>query len=948
MTTFLKVYSEELYLKGEPISTIFPSKNEVDELYARKTDISNSNALNQEILDRKAGDSLLQTQIDDRVTQAQLADTLIASKAYVDNNFDLLVNDERVEPQSEVMVITPSGTLNIPGSLTVGGKAVALDDKLFDYVTMEEFNTVIENIGGSSGDGSSISIDQSNHVIMLLEYVQNIFVSLSIEIPEVLTQTINSFNNSPGKISLTQLKTDITTILNSLNSYALKSDLDQEVSDRIQAITGIQADIDIEKARIDQIEEDYALKTIVDAKINIEKARIDQIQEDYALKTIVDAKINIEKARIDQIEDEYALKSEIPTIPDHSQYALKSEIPTIPDHSQYALKSELPTIPDHSQYALKSELPTIPDQSVYALKTEIPTIPDHSQYALKSELPTIPDHSQYALKTEIPDHSQYALKNEIPNIPDHSQYALKTEIPDHSQYALKTEIPTIPDQSVYALKTEIPTIPDHSQYALKTEIPTIPDQSVYALKTEIPDHSQYALKTEIPTIPDHSQYALKTEIPTIPDHSQYALKTEIPDHSQYALKTEIPTIPDHSQYALKTEIPTIPDHSQYATKTEVDSKIFEKIEDWRTDKSLPVIWASPTEITLNTTGEGQIVKSVGPYYKGDNKLATEEVVDTKISSKIIDLRSDKALTPLLVTDVGLLTNGPGAPSDRWGKVVTEVYLNNEIDFAITSRILVDALNDGVPVMSKSGFGLTLNTNVGVSSGAPFFSAGKKLATEEYCNTNMPLWDHVSILDTRTDKSAGPSFGLSTTDNGSFITVQSSAGDPRTLATEEYCDSKLEDYFADGRTDKTQNRIGLHDLGGISLLTTKGVFSDSYYYQNINGSGLKKLSTEEYCDTKFNEIDADIRLKIDDIRTIKGPANILGLSDYGIHMTTLNGVYSEAPYYQNIDSAYKKVATEVDINALHARIDAQQATINNLSNLIQNLDPTGFGNLFGLL
>ena len=361
-----------------------------------------------------------------------------------------------------------------------------------------------------------------------------------------------------------------------------------------------------------------------------------------------------------------------------------------------------------------------------------------------------------------------------------------------------------------------------------------------------------------------------------------------------------------------------------------------------------MIWASPTEITLNTTGEGQIVKSVGPYYEGDKKLATEEVVDTKISSKIIDLRSDKALTPLLVTDVGLLTNGPGAPSGSWGKVVTQVYLDNEIDSAITSRILVDTLNDGVPVMSKSGFGLTLNTNVGVSSGAPFFSAGKKLATEEYCNTNMPLWDHVSILDTRTDKSAGPSFGLSTTDNGSFITVQSSAGDPRTLATEEYCDSKLEDYFADGRTDKTQNRIGLHDLSGIYLKTTRGVFSDSYYYQNINGSGTKKLSTEEYCDTKFNEIDADIRLKIDDIRTIKGPANILGLSDYGIHMTTLNGVYSEAPYYQNIDSAYKKVATEVDINALHARIDAQQATIDLLKTIVENLDPTGFGNLFGLL
>jgi hypothetical protein len=96
--------------------------------------------------------------------------------------------------------------------------------------------------------------------------------------------------------------------------------------------------------------------------------------------------------------------------------------------------------------------------------------------------------------------------------------------------------------------------------------------------------------------------------------------------------------------------------------------------------------------------------------------------------------------------------------------------------------------------------------------------------------------------------------------------------------------------------------------------------------------------------------------------VKGPANILGLSDYGIHMTTTSGVYSEAPYYQRIDSAYKKVATEVDINALGTRIsdhdvhisnliaivNGQAATIDFLKTIVENLDPTGFGNLFGLL
>ena len=536
---------EQNYAKKSELPTI-PSL----EGYAKSVDVANDYATKQSVEEVKNDLNTEKGKIYElsgKVTTLEADKRLLATKREVDETYAKKTDIPTVHSLEGYAKITEiekdyAKKSEISALADLNNKVNTSD--LANYYTKTEtvskgeYDTLKNTVDANTGEITKLSTKASK-----LDTLDETYAKKT-ELPNV-TGLVSEVTADSKYAKITEVerdyakKTDIPTVP-SLEGYAVKSEIDGIYAKKseLPVIPSL-----VEYAKSADIENTYAKKSDIPTVHSLEGyAKITEVEKDYAKKSELPSVSGL-ISEVDA-DSKYAKKTDIPSL---EGYAKKSEIPTVHSLEDYARTSEI-----ESTYAKKTELPSVTGlisetdaDSKYAKKTEIPSISGllteanaETTYAKKSELPSVSGlisetnaDNKYAKKTDIPSitgllsettaESTYAKKSDIP-----STTGFITEVDADSRYAKKTEIPTIPSLEGYAKITEIETT-----YAKKSELP-----NVSGLISEASADNKYAKKTDIPTVPSLEGYAKKTELP-----STAGFITETYADNKYAKKTDIPS-----------------------------------------------------------------------------------------------------------------------------------------------------------------------------------------------------------------------------------------------------------------------------------------------------------------------------------------------------------------------------------------------------------------------
>ena len=328
-----------------------------------------------------------------------------------------------------------------------------------ETVSKGEYETLKNTVDTNTGEITKLTTKASKLDTLDETYAKK------IELPNV-TGLISEATADSKYAKITEVekdyakKTDIPTVP-SLEGYAVKSEIDGIYAKKseLPVIPSL-----VEYAKSADVENTYAKKADIPTVHSLEGyAKITEVEKDYAKKSEL-PNVSGLISEVDA-DNKYAKKTDIPSL---EGYAKKSEIPTVHSLEDYAKTSEI-----ESTYAKKNELPSVTGlisetdaDNKYAKKTDIPTVPSLEGYAKKTEIPSIS-----GLLTESNAEVIYAKKTELPSINGllsetiaDNKYAKKTDIPSLDGYAKKTELP-----STAGFITE--TYADN-KYAKKTDIPS--------------------------------------------------------------------------------------------------------------------------------------------------------------------------------------------------------------------------------------------------------------------------------------------------------------------------------------------------------------------------------------------------------------------------------------------------------------------------------------------
>ena len=514
---------EENYAKKSELPVV-PSL----EGYAKSVDIANDYATRQSVEEVKNDLNTEKGKISElsgKITTLEADKRLLATKQEVDETYAKKTDIPTVHSLEGYAKITEverdyAKKSDISALADLDNKVNTSD--LANYYTKtetiskSEYDTLKNTVDTNTGEITKLSTKASKIDTLDETYAKK------TELPNV-TGLISEATADSKYAKITEVerdyakKTDIPTVP-SLEGYAVKSEIDGIYAKKTElpVIPSL-----VEYAKSADVENTYAKKTDIPTVHSLEGyAKITEVERDYAKKSEL-PNVSGLISEVDA-DNKYAKKTDIPSL---EGYAKKSEIPTVHSLEDYAKTSEIETT-----YAKKSELPSVTGlitetnaDNKYAKKTDIPSITGllsettaESTYAKKSDIP-----STTGFITEVDADSRYAKKTEIPTIPSLEGYAKITEI--ETTYAKKSELPNVSGlisetsaDNKYAKKTDIPTVPSLEGYAKKTEIPSITGllsettaENTYAKKSELPSTTGFITETYA-----DNKYAKKTDIPS--------------------------------------------------------------------------------------------------------------------------------------------------------------------------------------------------------------------------------------------------------------------------------------------------------------------------------------------------------------------------------------------------------------------------------------------------
>ena len=513
---------EENYAKKSELPVV-PSL----EGYAKSADIANDYATKQSVEEVKNDLNTEKGKIAElsgKVTTLEADKRLLATKREVDETYAKKTDIPTVHSLEGYAKITEiekdyAKKSEISALADLNNKVNTSD--LANYYTKTEtiskgeYDTLKNTVDANTGEITKLSTKASK-----LDTLDETYAKKT-ELPNV-TGLVSEVTADSKYAKITEVerdyakKTDIPTV-HSLEGYAKITEIEKDYAKKSELpnVTGLisETDADSRYAKKTDIPslEGYAKKSEIPTVHSLEDyAKTSEIESTYAKKTELPSVTGLISET--DADSKYAKKTDIPTIPSLEGYAKKTEIPSVSGllteanaETTYAKKSELPStagfiteVDADSRYAKKTDIPTVPSLEGYAKKTEV-----ERDYAKKSELPNVS-----GLISETSADNKYAKKTDIPTVPSLEGYAKKTEIPSIS--GLLTESNA---EVIYAKKTELPSI-----NGLLSE--TIADNK-YAKKTDIPSLDGYAKKTELPSTAGFitetyadNKYAKKTDIPS--------------------------------------------------------------------------------------------------------------------------------------------------------------------------------------------------------------------------------------------------------------------------------------------------------------------------------------------------------------------------------------------------------------------------------------------------
>ena len=524
---------EENYAKKSELPVV-PSL----EGYAKSVDIANNYATKQSVEEVKNDLNTEKGKISElsgKITTLEADKRLLATKREVDETYAKKTDIPTVHSLEGYAKITEverdyAKKSEITALADLDSKVNTSD--LANYYTKTEtvskgeYETLKNTVDTNTGEITKLTTKASKLDTLDETYAKK------IELPNV-TGLISEATADSKYAKITEVerdyakKTDIPTVP-SLEGYAVKSEIDGIYAKKseLPVIPSL-----VEYAKSADVENNYAKKTDIPTVHSLEGyAKITEVEKDYAKKSELPSVSGL-ISEVDA-DNKYAKKTDIPSL---EGYARTSEI-----ESTYAKKSEIPSVTGlitetnaDNKYAKKTDIPSLTGlltetsaETTYAKKTDIPTVPSLEGYAKITEV-----ERDYAKKSELPSVSGLISETNADN-----KYAKKTDIPSITGLLSETTA-----ESTYAKKSDIPSttgfiteVDADSRYAKKTEIPTIPSLEGYAKITEI--ETTYAKKTDIPTVPSLEGYAKKTELP-----STAGFITETYADNKYAKKADIPS-----------------------------------------------------------------------------------------------------------------------------------------------------------------------------------------------------------------------------------------------------------------------------------------------------------------------------------------------------------------------------------------------------------------------
>ena len=323
-----------------------------------------------------------------------------------------------------------------------------------ETISKSEYDTLKNTVDANTGEITKLTTKASKIDTLDETYAKK------TELPNV-TGLISEVTADSKYAKITEVerdyakKTDIPTVP-SLEGYAIKSEIDGIYAKKseLPVIPSL-----VEYAKSADVENIYAKKTDIPTVHSLEGyAKITEVEKDYAKKSELPSVSGL-ISEVDA-DNKYAKKTDIPSL---EGYARTSEI-----ESTYAKKSEIPSVTGlitetnaDNKYAKKTDIPSLTGlltetsaETTYAKKTDIPTVPSLEGYAKITEV-----ERDYAKKSELPSVSGLISETNADN-----KYAKKSDIPSLDGYAKKTELP-----STAGFITE--TYADN-KYAKKTDIPS--------------------------------------------------------------------------------------------------------------------------------------------------------------------------------------------------------------------------------------------------------------------------------------------------------------------------------------------------------------------------------------------------------------------------------------------------------------------------------------------
>ena len=575
---------------------LLATKQEVDETYAKKTDIPTVHSLEgyakitevERDYAKKSEISAL-ADLNNKVNTSDLANYYTKTETISKGEYDTLKNTVDANTGEITKLSTKASKLDTLDETYAKKTELPNVTGLVSEVTADSKYAKITEVERDYAKKTDIPAVPSLEGYAIKSEIDGIYAKKS-ELPVI--PSLVEYAKSADVENIYAKKSDIPTV-HSLEGYAKITEIEKDYAKKseLPSVTGLISETDADNK--------YAKKTDIPSL------------EDYARKSDIPTVHSLEGyAKLDKVEEIYAKKSELPSIAGFiteatadNKYAKKKDIPSL---EGYAKTTELPSVAGliseatadskyakvsdlESTYAKKSDIPTVHSLEGYAKTSEI-----ESTYAKKSELPSVAGfiteataNSKYVKLSDIEGNvNELVFKAEVDSIDNRfdtdfldGDHALSKRLAEET-YAKKTELPTVPSLEGYAKITEI-----EKDYAKKSEIP-----SVSGLISETYANNKYAKKTDIPSITGllsettaETTYVKKSELPSttgfiteVDADSRYAKKTEV--ERDYAKKSELPNISGlisetsaDNKYAKKTELPTVPSLDGYAKKTEIPS-----------------------------------------------------------------------------------------------------------------------------------------------------------------------------------------------------------------------------------------------------------------------------------------------------------------------------------------------------------------------------------------